>query len=136
MTGPEQYLHGPRGDRVVLLTQRTIDRLHRGGVLNRARALVKGQDPVADAQLVALLLAALETESGPRTNPVPTPERHRGSDELSTREAADRLNITTRAVTKACEEGRLQGRRDRDKRWWITPETLPDYQPRKKGIDR
>jgi hypothetical protein len=132
---PEHFLHGERGARVVPTPQRAINVLASSGVLKQIRSLIGAGDPVLDAWAAALVMASLEARhaSEVRSTRAPTSEPVASSvRRLTTKQAADQLNKTTRAVTEACVAGRLAAHKDEDGRWRITPAALNAY----RALDR
>lgn len=118
---PEQFLHGERGARVVLLPQAFVTWLYAAARLREIHARYRG-DPLNDACLIALALAAQESTSAVGTKPAPQSELPAQSTQrlISTATIADQLNITTRAITQAIHDDRLPAVKDEDGRWRIT----------------
>lgn len=118
---PEQFLHGERGARVCVVPQAFVSWLYREAGIRELHARHRGADPLIDACLVAMSLAALEAPSEVGSKSAPRSEVLASSPqrEITTRVLADQLDITTRAVVQAIHEHRLPARRGLDGRWWI-----------------
>ncbi|WP_375481230.1 hypothetical protein [uncultured Jatrophihabitans sp.] len=102
--------------------QRFLSWLYTEAGLRDLPARHRNTDPLIDACLVALSLAAMESASGVGTKPAPTPELASElvvQEEVTTSDVAGRLCITTRAVVRALNDGRLHGRQEADGRWRI-----------------
>jgi hypothetical protein len=117
----EQFFHGERGARVVVLPQAFVTWLYPAARLRDLHARYHG-DPLNDACLIALALAAQESTSGVGSKPAPRSEVPAQSTQrlVSTASIAAQLNITTRAVTQAIHDDRLRAVKDEDGRWRIT----------------
>ena len=105
----EGMILGGRQGAVVVVPARVADYLTRHAGLGQYRKTHRGHDPEIDAALLAIAVVGASW-SGTGTGTVHTnPQEPRtGSTSVGTAEAAVRLGITSRAVTKAIAEGRLQ----------------------------
>lgn len=101
--------------------------IYRHTDLGRVRTELRGADAETDGVLMALHIAALKWRgSATGTDRAPAAEPVASSLWLSTSEAADLLEVTPRAVTKAIAAGRLPAQRHgRD--WRISREDLEHY---------
>lgn len=128
----EAFVHGVDGSPVAVVPGRVAAWLVRRLQLDRVRAEIRGQDPEVDAVLVGLTVAGAawraRTGSAAGTTVAPTSEPA-GEYPLSTKDAADRLGLSTRAVTKAAKAGRLGGHQ-RDGRWYFNPADIEIYRTR------
>lgn len=103
-----ELLHGLDGPAVVV-PARTAAWLLRYADLDRYHLNHRGEDAEVDQVLIALKAAALiwrETATG--TKNAPKPELPPQLQWLSTKQAADALAMTDRAIRKAIRENRLQ----------------------------
>lgn len=127
MTGDHsKFLFGDRGSRVVVIPQAAARWLYYKAGLRDLRARNTPADPEVNAALIAIALAAIETPgSDPGSDRAAKSEPDRQST-LTTRAAADRLNIGTRAIVKAIAQGRLKAIRHGG-RWRIDPDDLDAY---------
>ncbi|MBQ1060050.1 helix-turn-helix domain-containing protein [Micromonospora sp. C41] len=127
---PETYVHGLEGPSVVV-PARVAAWLERYAGLRDLRTAHRGADAEVDAVLVALALAAqmwrqrTGVSSDQGTDQRNQPDQGPCCD-LSTTEAADRLNMTDRGVRAAIARGSLTAHRDGD-RWRVAPEDLEHY---------
>lgn len=127
---PAAYVHGLDGPAVVV-PARVAAWLERYARLRQIRVEHRGADPEVDSVLVALAVAAAAwrqqtgVSSDQGTDQRKQPELGPCSD-MSTTEAADRLNMTDRGVRAAIAAGRLHAHRDGD-RWRVDPEALEHY---------
>ena len=104
--------------------------------LTDLRARVRGHDPVIDDALLGIRVAAMTyTETyraridaaaaGVGSTVAPTPEVP--AKWITTREAADAVGCTNRAVRLAASEGRLHGEKDAEGRWHFSTEQVAAY---------
>ena len=127
----EQFLHGERGARVVVLPQAAASWLYRAANIQSIRERNQGVDPLIDAVLVAISLAALEatsaigSRSAPRSEPVASFEEQQRT--VTTGAIADQLNITRRAVVRAIADQRLPAVKDAEGRWRVTADEATRY---------
>ncbi len=113
------FVHGLSGV-VVVVPGRVAAWLHANLPLDKLRTEVRGADPEVDHVLVAMSVAGLSWRSSVfGTRPRSVPELAPPSAWLSPAEVADQLSVTSRAITKACQSGRLPAERVGD-RWWIS----------------
>ena len=105
---PEAYVHGV-GAPVVVVPARVCAWLERHARLNEVRIENRGADAEVDAVLVALRLAALTWRASATGSPVAAkPEATADLNQwVGTKQAADILYITDRAVRLAISEKRL-----------------------------
>jgi len=121
---PTSYVHGLDGP-VVIVPGRAAAWLDSRLNLRALRTAVRGHDPEVDAVLVALGVAAAAW----RQSVVGTDQRTPAEPAplwLTTREAADRLDVTDRAVRRALAEQRLNGRRTNGG-WLVDRESVEHY---------
>ncbi len=127
---PEQYLHGLHAP-VVVVPARVAAWLGRRG-LDSLRINARGVDAEVDDVLAALHLAGLQWRASvePEAEPEvagPQPEVAPAlGTVMGTREAADLLGLTVRAVTLAIQQGRLSAERVGG-RWRITRDDVEHY---------
>ncbi|WP_157417546.1 helix-turn-helix domain-containing protein [Nocardioides sp. Iso805N] len=109
MTQRSPHLIGVDGP-AVLVPARIAAILERHADLTALRVRTRGVDPEASAVLEALRVAAMTWRgSATGTEGAPKPEPAQDSNQwLSTGEAADLAGVTSRAIRKAIEGGRLQ----------------------------
>ncbi|MEG8035381.1 helix-turn-helix domain-containing protein [Sphingomonas sp. LR61] len=103
-----ELVHGTDGP-VVLISARAAAWLIRYAELERYHEVHRGEDAEIDQTLIALKVAALSwrnTATG--TKSAATPELAAQSEWLSTKQAADALAMTDRAIRKAIRENRLK----------------------------
>lgn len=124
---PEHYVFGD----FVLVPNAVAHLLERHAHLDDFRRAMRGRNLLLDTSLVALHIGALAWRSSVAgTKPAPTSEP--GGESIQPRtwatskEAADRLNVTQRAVLKAIAEGRLAALKD-DGRWRISHKDIEHY---------
>jgi excisionase family DNA binding protein len=99
----------------------------RYGGLERLRTEVRGNDGEVDSVLVALAVAAHHWRASATGSTVaPEPEVAARSAWVSTTQAADLLDISSRAVRLAIDEQRLPAERV-DGRWRIAREEVEHY---------
>lgn len=125
---PAAYIHGV-GAPVVVIPARVCAWLERHARLNEVRIRERGSDPEVDAVLVALRLAALTWRTTATGSPVAAkPEEPASLNQMwfSSREAADRLGVTDRAVRLAIQERRLNAA-SINGRWRITKEDIEHF---------
>jgi excisionase family DNA binding protein len=123
---PEAYVHGIDGA-VAVVPARVAAWMDARFHLGQVRQAVRGFDPEVDAALLGLHLAAMTW-----------PASDHGSEQgkcaeveppctwVGTRQAADRLNITERAVRQAIATKRLPAEQV-DGRWRITRDDVEHY---------
>jgi excisionase family DNA binding protein len=122
----EHYVHGI-GAPAVVVPGRVAAWLERHADLTRLRIERRGQDPEVDAVLTALRLAAAAWRSSATgTDSRNQPELAPSSPQVTTRDAADLLDMTPRGVVKAIAEGRLPAEQING-RWQITREDLEHF---------
>lgn len=123
---PASYVHGADGP-VVVVPGRVAAWLERNARLREMHQHSRGADPEVDAVVVGLLLAARAWRaSATGSADAVRPEVGAGSQELSTREAADLLHVTDRAIRQAITDGRLQAQRI-GSRWVLQRENVEHY---------
>lgn len=141
MTGPgpvsvvARFLHGDGA--VVVVPARVAAWLDQEAGLRSVRTRHRGEDAEVDAVLVALGVAAAtwRTSVGSATGSdtgtaVDAPsEPARPSPVMTTSQAADRLDIGTRAVVKAIHAGRLTATRP-GRAWLIDRDDVEHYRAR------
>ncbi len=122
-----RYLHGPRGDRTVLVPTVAARWIYDACKLRDLPARARLDNPKIGAVLVALSMAALETsyrgnEAAPKPDiAIESPQQ------LNTRTAASRLGLTPRAIVHAISDGRLKATKDSEGRWRIELSDLEQY---------
>ncbi|KZF00882.1 hypothetical protein A2J03_09865 [Rhodococcus sp. EPR-157] len=89
------------------------------GVTADRRVRLRDNDPDAYIALAALHLSALCSDNGTE-GAAPQPNQTESVQWISTRHAADTLNVTDRCVRKWCSTGRLHAQRIGG-RWLIDP---------------
>ena len=101
----DAYMHGAG----VFVPAHVAAWLDGAAKLRDLRARVRGNDSEVDAVLQAIGVVALQYRTGSRvgTQPVPMPELTTDSTVLDTRQAADRLGLRQRSITKAITTGAL-----------------------------
>lgn len=103
-----ELVHGSEGP-VVLVSGRSAAWLLRYAELDRYHAAHRGEDAEIDQTLIAMKVVALSwRESATGTKGAPVAELAAQSDWLSTKQAADALAMTDRAIRKAIRENRLK----------------------------
>lgn len=131
---PALFLHGIDGP-VAILPARVCALLERHADLDNFRIKNRGVDAQVDHALIALHSAAAtwrRSRTGTAHPPAPEPAR---SSWVTTTQAADALRVTSRAIRKAIQEGRLDATRV-DDRWRITREDLEHFRARQTGTHR
>jgi len=123
---PEHLVHGINGP-VVIISARVCAYLNRYAALEEFRIAHRGTDQEVDNTLVAMALAARTWRSSATgTTAAEPPEPAAPLEWLSTTQAATRLGVTPRAITKAISEKRIQAD-SIDGKWRISPESLAHY---------
>jgi excisionase family DNA binding protein len=103
-----ELVHGTDGP-VVLVSARAAAWLIRYAELESYHQTYRGEDGEIDQTLIALKVAALSWRNAATgTRDAPKPELASESEWLSTKQAADALAMTDRAIRKAIREQRLQ----------------------------
>ncbi len=122
--GHERYMHGPG----VFVPAHVAAWLDQVAKLRELRTRARGNDSEVDAVLLAIGLVAnaYRTGSGARTATVPTREPLAALDVLDTRQAADRLGVGQRAITKAIAARTLPASKVGG-RWALTREDVDNY---------
>lgn len=123
-------VHGTEGP-VVLISARAAAWLIRYAELERYHEAHRGQDAEIDQSLIALKVAALSWRSAATgTSNAPRPELATQLEWLSTKQAADALAMTDRAIRKAIRENRLKANRV-GRAYRINREQLAHFKARK-----
>jgi excisionase family DNA binding protein len=126
------FLVGAEGP-AVLVPARVAAILERHADLTALRVRVRGLDPEASAVLEALRAAALcwrssalapQSGTGDDRDAEPAPE---SMEWLTTGEAADQAGVTSRAIRRAIEDGRLPASTTAGGHNRISPEDLAHY---------
>ncbi|MDN4595907.1 helix-turn-helix domain-containing protein [Leifsonia virtsii] len=115
----------------VIISGRAAAFLLRYAGLNQYHVDHRGEDPEIDQTLVALKVAALAwrgTATG--TQEAAKPELDRGSQWLSTSQAAAAIQVTDRAIRKAIRERRLHAEKV-GRTYRISREQLAHYRERR-----
>lgn len=116
---PEVYVHGVQGA-VAVVPARIAAWMDARLNLSQLRQEVRGHDPEVDAVLLALRLVAMTWPASAHGSEArQLPEVDPPCAWVGTRQAADRLGITERAVRQAIETRRLPAEQV-DGRWRIT----------------
>jgi excisionase family DNA binding protein len=103
-----ELIHGADGP-VVVITGRVAAWMLRFAGLEQYHAEHRGQDPEIDQALIAMKVVALSWRtSATGTRNAAAPELDAQSVWLSTKQAADALAMTDRAIRKAIRENRLK----------------------------
>ncbi len=121
----------PNGD--VRIPQRVVAWISRRARLDQLRIAARGMgDAELDAVLLACRVAALTVEKQ-KFRPLfaTSPELERPSKWVSCSGAAAALDVTDRAIRKACDEGRLPATKT-DAGWRIACEDLEHYRARRR----
>ena len=101
--------------------------------LDQIRIGMRGNDPEADAVLLALRIAALKWRSSATgTEQATVAEPAASSQWLSTEQAAGLLGITPRAVRKAIAQQRL-GATQVGRSWRVSREDIEQYRAARNG---
>ncbi|MFL0359063.1 excisionase family DNA-binding protein [Curtobacterium flaccumfaciens] len=125
-----ELVHGMDGV-VVLVTGRAAAWLLRYAELDHYHASHRGEDPEIDQTLIALKVAALSwRESATGTKNAAAAELPTQLQWLSTKQAADALAMTDRAIRKAIRENRLKANRV-GRAYRINREQLAHFKARK-----
>ena len=125
-----EMVHGVDGA-VVLVTGRAAAWLLRYAELDHYHANHRGEDPEIDQTLIALKVAALSwRESATGTKSATSAELTTQLQWLSTKQAADALAMTDRAIRKAIRENRLKANRV-GRAYRINREQLAHFKARK-----
>ncbi len=126
---PESFLHHDGQGRVVVAVPASVAADLVALVRERHRRL-RGLDPLRDAVLAALIIAAAAWRQQVGTSAAPTPEPAPRSPLMTTSRAADVLGISDRAVRKACAAGQLDAQLV-DGQWRIPRDSVEAYEPRR-----
>ncbi len=119
----EHYIHGGN----VIVPERVAAWLLRYTNLDRARTTMRGADPEVDAVLMALRYGGIHwRDSVTGSVKAPEPEVAAPCQWMSTTQAADLLQITSRAVRLAITGQRLKADQI-DGRWRIAREDVEHY---------
>lgn len=121
---PERFL--VEGGLAVVIPVRIIAWLTRRLRIDQLRVAVRGLDPEVDAVLAACRVAVLSAASS--ASMARRPELQRPLNRIGTGGAAATLNVTSRAVRRACGEGRLRATKTADGAWQIDREALVEFQ--------
>ena len=123
---PSAYLHG--GDSPVVIVPARVARiLVRRFALDRYHVANRGRDPELDSVLVALKTAGVRWRASFVGSSDAPDEEVLPASVLTTRQAAQLLGMTSRAVRFALAEGRLEGRLLDSRRWEVSRESVEHY---------
>lgn len=123
---PEAYVHGIDAP-VAIVPGRVAAWLDHQLHLSQLRSEIRGRDSELDSVLVAVSVAAAAWRVSATGNAdAPTEPVGSQSGWLSTTEAAQRLQVTDRAVRAAIAAERLPATRTGD-RWWIAETDLQHF---------